>query len=282
MANTSALNIYAAGTSKDDLIDIKGAVIDSVAKASISMKIKNKYGVGDPAAGSVTYDRFKNSASKAYGTARTAGKGDPIRNTGKVTNNINDAQEIVEEFEETDIHAFGVVDLVSRRQNAESKSLAYYLDDKFFAVAEAAATEITSITADEKIEDILEKAIQTLESVKNDWVRGVARTEIKITASPAVFGKLANHLNVIKNAVTGEEEAVFNGGVVVYNNINQESDLIIMHEGAIAQDANIKDYTDPARIPFSDAYEVSLFYKQGTKAVEPDLIFKLNLPEVES
>jgi ketosteroid isomerase-like protein len=277
MANTSALNIYAAGTSKDDLIDIKGAVIESVAKAAISTKIKNKYGVGDPAAGSVTYDRFKNSASKAYGTARQAGNGDPIRNTGKVTNNINDPQEIVEEFENTDVAAFGVVDLVERRQDDEAASMAAYLDDKFFEVAESAATAITVPAGTTAIEDILELAIQTAESIKNDWVRGVKRNQLVIAASPAIFGKLANHLNVIKNAVTGEEEAVFNGGVRVYNNINQTADIVIMHEGAIAQDVTVRDYTDPTRIPFSDAMEVSLFYKQGTKAVEPDLIFKISL-----
>ena len=277
MANTPAINIYAAGTSKDDLRDIKGAVIEGVAKASISTKIKNKYGVGDPAAGSVTYDRFKNSTSQAYGTARQAGSGNPIRNTGKVTNNIDDKQEIVEEFENTDIAAYGVVDLVERRANNESKSMANYIDDKFFDEAETVATVITipqSITA---IEDILENVIQTVESIKNDWVRGVARNEIVITASPAVFGKLANHLNVIKNAVTGEEEAVFNGGVRVFNNINQTADIIAMHEGAIAQDVTVRDYTDPTRIPFSDAMEVSLFYKQGTEAVEPDLVFKASI-----
>lgn len=277
MALTSALNIYAAGTSKDDLIDIKGAVIESVAKAAISTKIKNKYGVGNPAAGSVTYDRFKNSASKAYGTARAAGNGDPIRNTGKVVNNIDDAQEIVEEFENTDIAAFGVVDLVERRQNDEAASMAAYLDDEFFGEAESVATAITVPAGTTAIEDILELAIQTAESIKNDWVRGVKRPELVITASPAVYGKLANHLNVIKNAVTGEEEVVFNGGVRVFNNINQTADIVIMHEGAIAQDVTVRDYTDPARIPFSDAMEVSLFYKQGTKAVEPDLIFKVSL-----
>jgi len=277
MANTPALNIYAAGTSKDDLIDIKGAVIESVAKTAISTKIKNKYGVGNPAAGSVTYDRFKNSASQAYGTARQAGSGNPIRNTGKVTNNIDDSQEIVEEFENTDIAAFGVVDLVERRQDAESASLAAYLDGKFFDEAETVATAITVPQTTTAIEDILELAIQTAESVKNDWVRGVKRPELAITVTPAVFGRLANHLNVIKNAVTGEEEVLFNGGVRVYNNINQTADIVIMHIGAIAQDVTVRDYTDPARIPFSDAMEVSLFYKQGTKAVEPDLIFKVSL-----
>lgn len=276
-----AYNIYAKGTDKDDLIDIKGAVIETVAKIAVSTKIKNRYGVGDPAAGSVTYDRFKTSSSKAYGTARTAGKGEPLHNTGKVTNNIDDRQEIVEEFENDDVKKFGVVDLVERRKVDEAESMAAYLDDKFFAGAEAVATEITGLTTDMKIEEVLEKCIQTVESTKNDWVRGVRRNTIRVTASPAIFGKLANHLNVIKNAVTGEEEAVFNGGVIVYNNINQTSDILIMHDGALAQDVNVRDYTDPSRIPFSDAVEVAMFYAQGTKAVEPDLVFKATLEEPE-
>ena len=276
---TEAYNIYADGTNKDDLIEIKGAVIETVAKTAVSMKIKNRYGVGDPAAGSVTYDRFKTSASKAYGTARTAGKGDALKNTGKVTNNISDRQEIIEELEEGDVTRFGVVDLVERRQNDEAASMVAYLDGKFFAEAESEATAIAGLTTDMKIEDIIEKVIQTLESVKNDWVRGVPRNQIRIAASPAIFGKLSNHLNTIKNSITGEEQAVFNGGVVVYENINQTADIVAMHEGAVAQDVNVRDYTDPARIPFSSAYEVALFYDQGTKAVEPDLIFKATLTE---
>lgn len=275
---TNAINIAtdAEGT-KDDLIEIKGRVIECVAKGAISLKLKNKYGVGNPAAGSVVYDRFKSSTSRAYGTARTAGKADGLINSGKVTNLINDRQEITEEFETEDIQKFGVPGLVESRITAESTSMVNYLDTAYFTEAETKATAITSLTKDGKIEETLETVIQTVESIKNDWVNGVKRNEIVITVKPAVFGKLANHLNAVKNSITGEEYAEFNGGVRVYENINQTADIVAMHDGAIAQDVNVYDYTDPARIPFSNAEEVSLFYTQGTVAVEPDLVFKATL-----
>lgn len=274
---TKAMNIFAQGTSLDDLVEIKGKVIDSVAKATVSTKIKNTYGVGDPSAGSVTYDRFKNAVSKDYGTARTAGKGDSIYNSGKVTNNIDDNQELVEEFEQSDVRRFGVVDLVQRRATSQASSMARYLDRAFFAEAEAKATEITGLVEATGIEENLEKVIQTIESVENDWVDGVDRAMIVLTVTPKIYGKLANYLNEVKNEVTGQMDVLFNGNTRIFTNHRQTKDIIAMAEGAVAQDVNVSDYTDPTRVPFSNAIESSLFYDQGATAVMPDLIFAADI-----
>jgi hypothetical protein len=278
MSATKALNIYADGTNKDDLVDIKGAVIDEVAKATVSTKIKNTFGVGDPAAGSVTYDRFKSAVSKDYGTAREAGKGDALKNTGKVTNNINDNQELTEEYENSDVKRFGIVDLVERRHRSQSSSMARYLDRAFFAEAEASGTAVTGLVDTTPIQDNLETVIQNVETVVNDWVDGVDRTMIVLTVKPSIYGKLANYLNEIKNEITGETEVLFNGQVRIYSNHRQDSDIVAMAEGAIAQDVNVYDY-DPERIPHSNAVEADLFYDQGTKAVMPDLVFTANITQ---
>ena len=200
-----AHNIYSDNaTTKAKLAEIKGQIIEAVIKGTVSTKIKNTFGIGNPSAGSVTYDRLKNAVSKEYGTARGAGKGEPVRNTGRVINNIDDRQEIVEEYDNTDIKQFGIADLITRRKNSQASSLARYLDTAFFAEAVKSGTEIQSLTSATPIEEVLEKVIQTVETVKNDWVDGVDRSEIVLTVTPAIYGKLANYLNKVKNEITGE------------------------------------------------------------------------------
>lgn len=276
MSATSAMNIFTTGTTKDDLVDIKGQVIASVAKATVSTKIKNTYGVGDPAGGSVTYDRFKNAVSKDYGTAREAGKGEALKNSGKITNNINDNQELVEEYENSDVKRVGIVGLIDSRKTNQASSMARYLDTAFFAEAVAKGTGVTGLVATTPIQDNLETIIQNVETVVNDWVDGVDRPLIVLTVKPSIFGKLANYLNEVKNEITGETEVLFNGQVRIFSNHRQTKDIVAMAEGAIAQDVNVYDY-DPARIPLSNAVEGSLFYDQGVTAVMPDLVFTADI-----
>lgn len=272
-----ARNIYSDNAeTKAKLAEIKGQIIEAVIKGTVSTKIKNTFGIGNPSAGSVTYDRLKNAVSKEYGTARGAGKGEPVRNTGRVINNIDDRQEIVEEYDNTDIKQFGIADLITRRKNSQASSLARYLDTAFFTEAVKSGTEIQSLTSATPIEEVLEKVIQTVETVKNDWVDGVDRSEIVLTVTPAIYGKLANYLNKVKNEITGEVDVLFNGQVRIFSNHRQTKAIIAMHEGAIAQDVNVFDF-DPQKVPFSNSVEASLFFAQGTKAVEPDLVFYADL-----
>ena len=272
-----AHNIYSDNAeTKAKLAEIKGQIIEAVIKGTVSTKIKNTFGIGNPSAGSVAYDRLKNAVSKDYGTARKASKGEPVRNTGRVINNIDDRQEIVEEYDNTDIKQFGIADLITRRKNSQASSLARYLDTLFFAEAVKSGTEIQSLTSAMPIEEVLEKVIQTVETVKNDWVDGVDRSEIVLTVTPAIYGKLANYLNKVKNEITGEVDVLFNGQVRIFSNHRQTKAIIAMHEGAIAQDVNVFDF-DPQKVPFSNSVEASLFFAQGTKAVEPDLVFYADL-----
>lgn len=269
-------NILLKNEDKDKLVSIKGQIIEAVVRSTVSTKIKNKFGVGDPAAGSVTYDRFKNAESKDYGTARAEGKGAAIKNSGKVTNLINDSKEIIEEFQNSDVNRYGIPALVDNRKKNSASSMARYLDTAFFAKAVAEGQAIMGLTNATPIQDTLEKAIQAVETVINDWVDGVDRSEIVVVVKPAIYGRLANYLNEVKNEITGSVDVMFNGQVRVFSNHRQTKDIIVMHEGAVAQDVNVYDY-DPTRIPFTNAIESSLFYDQGAKAVEPDLVFHADL-----
>lgn len=70
-----ARNIYSDNAeTKAKLAEIKGQIIEAVIKGTVSTKIKNTFGIGNPSAGSVAYDRLKNAVAKNYGSARGAGK----------------------------------------------------------------------------------------------------------------------------------------------------------------------------------------------------------------
>lgn len=76
MARTKALSLLQAASTKADLKEIYGIVIENIQRDTLSNALKSQNYSGSPAAGSVEYKRFANSQSKAYGTARTAGKAD--------------------------------------------------------------------------------------------------------------------------------------------------------------------------------------------------------------
>ena len=70
-----ARNIYSDNAeTKAKLAEIKGQIIEAVIKGTVSTKIKNTFGIGNPSAGSVTYDRLKNTVSKDCGIAQGAEK----------------------------------------------------------------------------------------------------------------------------------------------------------------------------------------------------------------
>ena len=273
MAKTDALSILQAQSTKDKLAEKDGALIDSIQKDALSSRLKNTEYSGDPTTGSVVINRFKNSASNAYGTARAAGKGGNLLNNGKVTINIDTDKEIIEEIEGKDITMHAVQGLIDRRTANHSKRMAAELDRAFFATAEDAATEITTTATG--IEDIVEAAIQKIETTNNDWVDGVDRADIEISLTPKAYGKLRKYVDKIDFGVgVGEEQTPLFHGARVYSNTRQTADLVIMYHGAVAQPVAITPY-DAEHIGLSNAYAIELFYSFGTKAVMPDLIGKI-------
>ena len=278
MARTDALSIYtnAAGTTADKLAESYGKVIDSIQKGALSEQLKNKDYSGDPTTGSVEINRFKNSAAANYGTARTAGAGNKVKNTGKVTINLNVDKEIVEEIEEKDVRTFGVADIVARRAGNHGKRAIADLDTAYFTALEGAATAVTIPEGVTAIEDIAEIMIQAVETVKNDWVDGVDRDMIALTLSPAAYGKLRNYIDKVSvpTADSGAEEIEMFHGVRVYSNIRQTSAIIAQIFGAAGQPAMFNEYQDE-KIPLSNAHAVEMFYSYGTGVVTPDLVKKL-------
>ena len=278
MARIDALSIELRTTGKDKVKEEYGKVIDNIQHITLASRLKNQDLSGDPTAGTVEAKRFVNVSGKAYGTARTNGKGDYIK-AEPVVIAINDDTEYLEEVEEKDIAMYGVGGLIERRTRNHQNALAVELDTKFFAEAVSAGTAFTPSASATAVEDEIEEAIQTIETTKNDFVQGVPRNMIEIVMSPAYYGKLRNKINSISNSnnlgvVPNYEEGTFNN-VHVYSSVflPSKTDYIVMVNGAVAQPVRTSIY-NPEKVQLSDATAFGLFAYKGTKAVTPDLIIK--------
>ena len=278
MARITALNVLLDTTGKDYLAELYGTVIENVMKTLVSTNLKNMDLSGDPTSGSVEAKRFANASPKAYGTARTAGKGDAIK-AKPVTVAIDTDREIVEEIEEKDIRLYGVDGLLERRAQNHILRMAAELDTAFFTAANTEATAV-NIASSAAIEDQLETIIQACENTKNNFVDGVPRAMMHLVCSTAYYGKIRNALDKMTapNVNTTAEEFYAWHGVETQSSVHLPSgcSYLLMATGAVAQPVMARPYV-AEKIPLSEAYGVSLFYHYGTKVVTPDLIFKPNL-----
>lgn len=275
MARIESLNILTESSGKEYLAELYGKVIEGVQKNLVSGNMKNMDLSGDPVSGTVEAKRFVNAASKAYGTSRTAGKGDSVK-ARPVTVALDTDKEIVEELENKDVRLYGVDGVLDRRAQNHILQMANELDTAFFKAAATEATEV-DVSAATEIEDKLETAIQACENTKNDFVNGVPRSMIHLVCGTAAYGKIRNALDKMTNAnVNSDAEEFYTWhGVKVYSCVNLPTgtDFLVMADGAVAQPVMADQYV-AEKIPLSNAYGVSLFYSYGTKVVTPDLIFK--------
>ena len=279
MARTNAQSIYDSNddTTKAKLAEISGKLIEGIFATALSSKLKNTDYSGDPTAGSIEVNRFKNAVSKNYGTARGAGKGEALRNTGKTTINLDRHKEIIEEVSGADLALFGIEGLAEKRADNHRKQMVAELDREFFAEAEAKGTNVvlTGITA---VEDAAEKLIQTIISVKNDWVDGLGKEDVHMSLNPKTYGKLRNYIDkvTVPTVDSGSREINLFHGVEVAENVRQTADIIIMVKGALAEPLKVSQYK-AEKIPLSNDYALELFYDYGLGAVSKDLIFKATL-----
>ena len=278
MARIDALSIELATTGKDKLAEEYGKVIENIATGTLSSVFANKDLSGDPTSGTVEAKRFVNVTGNAYGTARAGGKAAKVK-AEPVVIAINDNKEYIEEVEEKDLMMYGVNGLIERRTANHQDGLAVELDTKFFAEACDAGSSIEIPSSVTDIADELELAIQTVETVKNDFVQGVPRNLIEIVATPETFGKLRNKININASnsanlaQLSNYEEGIFNNAKI-YSNVflPAGTEYIVMVKGSVAQPVRTSIYS-PEKIGLSDATAFGLFAYKGTKAVMSDLIF---------
>lgn len=274
MARTKAISLIQSGALKADLKELYGYVIKNVQKETLSSGLKSQAYTGNPAAGSVEFKRFANSTSNTYGTARKAGKGDAIV-APPTTVNLDQHREIVEECAQFDLDTFGVGGIMARRADNHVTTMASELDVSFFSTAAAAGTAFTP--AGNGLEAILEEYIQTLETVKNDYVRGIPRNIMNLVCTPHFYGRIRDLLDTKENpnVDTAAEGFGMYHGVRVYSSINVPADqnAILMIDEAVAQPVVSYPYGEPEKIPLSNDYGVMLFYDYGTEVLTPDLVF---------
>lgn len=273
MARITSLNVLLDPTGKDYLAELYGKVIENVNKQLISARFKNTDLSGNPESGTVEAKRFQNASSKAYGTARTGGKGDYIK-AKPVTVAINQDKEIVEELEQKDVTLYGVDGILERRARNHVQRMAAELDSAFFTEAHTAGTALT-ITGTPTIEEEMETAIQAVETTKNQYVDGVPRSMINLICTPEYYGKIRTYLDkvTVPGVDAAAEEFYAYHGVKTFSCVHlpENVDYIVMADGAVAQPVMSQAYT-AEKIPLSNAYGVELFYSYGTKAVMEDLI----------
>lgn len=277
MARTNAISLLSEADTPATLSEIYGMVIENVRKATLAEALKSQQYTGNPAAGSVEFRRFVNATAKDYGTARKASAGDKIT-AAPVTVNLSTHKEIVEEIAKFDLDTFGVTDIIRRRADNHTQSMAAGLDRAFFLEAVSGGTAFTPASGVTKVQDIVESMIQTLETTSNDYVDGVERDLMALVLSPAKYGGLRTLLDTQPrvNVDTAAEEFGLYHGVRVYSStrLPAKTNGVLMTVGSIAQPVIATPYSDPEKIPLSNDYAVSLFYDYGTKALAADLVLK--------
>jgi tetrahydromethanopterin S-methyltransferase subunit B len=272
MARTEALSLLTEAGATGKLAELYRGVIDNVQASTISTILKNNSYSGTPEAGSVVVKRFVNSASQAYGTARTAGAGDAIKRQ-EITVNIDVDKEIVEEIAKKDLTLDGVADILNRRKANHVNSWKRELERAFFTAGYVSGTHYTPVAT--AIEDEVEETIAELESLTNDYVDGVDRDMIAVVVSIAKYSELRNAIdnkyNANINTAAGEVGSFH--GVPTYKShyLPTGVDYMVMAQEAIAQPV-LSDTYEVEKIPLSNDFGIELFYSYGTEAVAPDMI----------
>lgn len=276
MARQDSLSIFDTAEAKAKLSESYGKVIENIEKSTISSVLKNTDLSGDPDSGSVEAKRIANTDSNAYGTARTGGKGQNVKAPAVVVN-IDTDRELINEVEEKDLAMFGIDGLIQKKTASNERSMKRELERAFFSTAATAGSAVTLKSSEAN--DKLEELIQTLETVKNEFVDGVERDLINIICTPKAYGEIRNFLdkgaqNANINTAVGEFGMFHSVNVFSSVYLPEGVDMIAMCTGAVAQPVKVS-LDEAGKIPMSDAYHFGMFYYYGTKAVMPDLIFKV-------
>lgn len=275
MARIESLNVLLDETGKMLLAEAYDGVIENVQKMTISGRIKNTDLSGDPDAGTVEAKRFANASSKAYGTARTAGKGQAVKGD-TVTIPIDTDREFVEEIEQKDISLLGVDGLVAKRSANHALRFAAELDEAFFKECVSAGTQFTPSASATSVSEILEEAIVTLETLKNDYIDGIPRDLLSIQTSPQFYSKIRIYLdekvnNSNVNTAAGDFQTYHGVPIESSTRLPNGVSFIVQLNGSVAQPVKSTPYS-AEKIPLSEAYAIELFFYYGTHSVTPETI----------
>lgn len=277
MELTQALSIYSSEEAKAYLRNVIVGIFENLGAKTVSARLKSKNANLTQAAGSYEFKRFANATSQAYGTARTAAKGQKII-APSITVNLDTNREIVEEINLFDGQSFTQETfeaLVNRRKAAIQLAIERELDRAFFANIKTEGTNAgIDITLTGSIVAQLEDVIVKLVTTTNDYVDGVDRENMALIVSPKLYSKLKTELNDVYNFSGTVEEGTFKGinGVAVFEALRlpEGVDYILLTMDSVAQPTLITG-VDVEKIPLSNDYAISVFYRYGTKTLAKEL-----------
>ena len=266
----NSLNIVLSNGDKDKLKKTYAEVIGTIMSTALSVKIKNNDVIGNVVeGGTVEVRRFATSLVKNYGTARTNGKGDALKNIPvKVV--IDKDKEIVEELQYKDIQMYGVPNLIEKRKVNHVAAMQADLDKAYFLELVRAAQTI-SVTGSDVYDKVM-NLIQQAEKTVNDNVDGIDRNLFILTLAPAWYDALKKFMIAQPSPDNGGNIQTFNG-IEVWAAPRQSVDAVLQVRGAVAQPVAVAPYY-VEKINLSNATAVELFYHYGTAAITPDLIWK--------
>ena len=277
MALTQALSIYQSEEAKAYLRNVIAGIFENISAKTISGRLKSKNANLTQAAGSYEFKRFANATSQEYGTARTAAKGQKII-AAPIPVNLDQNREIVEELNLFDGQSFTQETfeaLVERRKGAIKMAVERELDRAFFADIKTNGTAAgVAIALDGKIVEQLEEVIVKLVTTQNEYVDGVDRENMAFVVSPKLYSKLKTELNDVYNFSGTVEDGTFKGinGVAVFESVRLPAgvDYVLVTMDSVAQPALITG-VDVEKIPLSNDYAISVFYRYGTKTLANEL-----------
>lgn len=290
-ARTDAVGVVDDAGNEALLSELYGNVIDTYQKKSGVARVKAQ-GVGDPGAGSMVFHRFQNATVNNYGTARTDGSGDEVIDD-QVTVNLSTHKEIVEELEMFDVKHYGVGNLMQRRSPNHALRMMAHLDRAALTAAKtaaAAASNNADVTypngSTPDYLDLLEQVALKVETVSNDYVDGVDRSQIVVFLKPSIYSKIQSALDKVYaydgNSGMVEVPGYHGFQVISEHYLPTSTDFIATVVGNIAQPVYSDGYVDGGRIKLSNAYEISLFFDYGTQILAPDLVFEGEFSEASA
>ena len=266
-----ALNIMLQdGETQDNLKHVLSGVLENVEARAVSEQIKAKNGSGNPEGGVIEYKRFVNAELKDKGTARTAGKGDPVK-AKPVKVVIDTDKEIVEELQGKDVRLYGIDGMAERRKGNHQSAIIRYLDREFFAKV----LEGTEVTAKDNVQDTIDDLLERARTLKNDFIDGIESDLLVIVVSSSYRKAMKKILDDLPNGTNPKEQAIgMYDSVRVYesNRLPTDVEAVVMMDGAIAQPYYVSEYS-AEKVPFDDAVALEDYLYKGTKALMEDTIF---------
>lgn len=269
----NSLNVFTnlSEETKDQLKEVLAGVIENIQVTAVSERIKNRRGSGDPEGGTIQYKRFKNATLQPKGTARTAGKGNPLQDEN-VLINLDDDKEIVEELQKKDIKLLGIPALAEKRKANFAKRVSAYLDTKFFEVAKTAGTAYAGDKTE--VKDIIDAMIVTAKTTQSDYIDGIDAEDLAIVLNAEYRKEMKNSLDALPN---GTEPR--NGLIGMYDSIEvYESNRLgtvkcfVMLKESVAEPWYVSEY-DVEKIPLDDAVALESFLYCGAGALNKEAIY---------